>query len=97
MLKRFGRSATDAGVPGCSQNRNFTHQPTQYNPMGAPGRTRTCGQPLRRRLLYPLSYGGSAITLANRKPTEGQAQADAGEAPSRFMWMAWCYRFSLSR
>lgn len=25
---------------------------------GAPGRTRTCGQALRRRLLYPLSYGG---------------------------------------
>lgn len=24
----------------------------------APGRTRTCGQALRRRLLYPLSYGG---------------------------------------
>lgn len=26
--------------------------------LGAPGRTRTCGQALRRRLLYPLSYGG---------------------------------------
>ncbi len=25
-----------------------------------PGRTRTCDRPLRRRLLYPLSYGGSA-------------------------------------
>ena len=25
---------------------------------GAPGRTRTCGQVLRRHLLYPLSYGG---------------------------------------
>src|SRR3954447_13464499 len=24
---------------------------------GAPGRDRTCDQPLRRRLLYPLSYG----------------------------------------
>src|SRR3954453_8667061 len=24
---------------------------------GAPGRTRTCGQVLRRHLLYPLSYG----------------------------------------
>ena len=31
--------------------------------MSAPGRTRTCDQPLRRRLLYPLSYGGSAPTL----------------------------------
>src|SRR5437868_6268842 len=27
---------------------------------GAPGRTRTCGLPLRRRLLYPLSYGRPA-------------------------------------
>jgi hypothetical protein len=26
--------------------------------LGAPGRTRTCGQVLRRHLLYPLSYGG---------------------------------------
>ena len=24
----------------------------------APGRNRTCDRPLRRRLLYPLSYGG---------------------------------------
>src|SRR5438067_84437 len=27
------------------------------DPRGAPGRDRTYGQPLRRRLLYPLSYG----------------------------------------
>src|SRR4051812_23457527 len=27
---------------------------------GAPGRGRTCDQPLRRRLLYPLSYGRRA-------------------------------------
>ncbi len=32
--------------------------------MSALGRTRTCGQPLRRRLLYPLSYEGGALTLA---------------------------------
>jgi len=31
----------------------------------APGRDRTCDQPLRRRLLYPLSYGGNAqVSLA---------------------------------
>ena len=35
--------------------------------MRAPGRTRTCGQPLRRRLLCPLSYGGSAFTLTEPK------------------------------
>src|SRR6266568_3967845 len=31
---------------------------------GAPGRTRTCDLPLRRRQLYPLSYGG----LSGRLP-----------------------------
>ena len=39
---------------------------------GAPGRTRTCDRPLRRRLLYPLSYGGSALTLANSPSKNGQ-------------------------
>ena len=29
----------------------------------APGRTRTCGQVLRRHLLYPLSYGGRAVDV----------------------------------
>lgn len=29
--------------------------------MSAPGRTRTCGQVLRRHLLYPLSYGGRVV------------------------------------
>ena len=29
----------------------------------APGRTRTCDLPLRRRELYPLSYGGSNLPL----------------------------------
>ena len=31
---------------------------------GAPGRTRTCGQVLRRHLLCPLSYGRSRSTLS---------------------------------
>lgn len=31
----------------------------------APGRTRTCGQALRRRLLYPLSYGGRCVAVAD--------------------------------
>jgi hypothetical protein len=31
---------------------------------GTPGRTRTCDLPLRRRLLYPLSYGGSLASLS---------------------------------
>lgn len=33
---------------------------------GTPGRTRTCGQPLRRRLLYPLSYWGGRANAAAR-------------------------------
>ena len=33
----------------------------------APGRSRTCDLPLRRRLLYPLSYrGGSAGEVAGK-------------------------------
>jgi hypothetical protein len=38
----------------------------------APGRTRTCDLPLRRRQLYPLSYGGSS----GRLPPSEPAQAD---------------------
>jgi hypothetical protein len=30
---------------------------------GAPGRIRTCGQDIRRVLLYPLSYGGGPESL----------------------------------
>ena len=43
----------------------------------APGRTRTCDQPLRRRLLYPLSYGGSAPTLAKSRRDLGIAKVHA--------------------
>ena len=28
---------------------------------GAPGRSRTCDPPLRRRMLYPLSYRGVIV------------------------------------
>lgn len=34
----------------------------------APGRTRTCGQALRRRLLYPLSYGGRMVASVAWSP-----------------------------
>jgi site-specific DNA recombinase len=36
--------------------------------VGAPGRTRTCGQALRRRLLYPLSYGGRSSSWLGTVP-----------------------------
>lgn len=32
--------------------------------MGAPGRIRTCGTWFRKPLLYPLSYGGNARSIA---------------------------------
>ena len=40
---------------------------------GAPGRIRTCGQLLRRQLLYPLSYG--RLVWLQREST-GRAVAD---------------------
>ena len=51
---------------------------------GAPGRTRTCGQALRRRLLYPLSYGGRSRSRRGdnapgdqARPRIGAPEADA--------------------
>jgi hypothetical protein len=43
-------------------------QPRSRVLTSAPGRTRTCDQPLRRRLLYPLSYGGGAPILSHMRP-----------------------------
>lgn len=37
----------------------------------APGRTRTCGQVLRRHLLYPLSYGGRKVAVVAWSPWVG--------------------------
>ena len=39
-------------------------------PAVPPGRDRACDQPLRRRLLYPLSYGGNVRSLST--PTHNQ-------------------------
>jgi hypothetical protein len=35
------------------------------NPLSALGRIRTCDLPLRRRLLYPLSYEGGAFASSS--------------------------------
>jgi hypothetical protein len=47
---------------------------------GAPGTTRTCGQPLRRRLLYPLSYRRIYYINVERvmgiEPTQSAWKAD---------------------
>ena len=51
----------------------------------APGRTRTCGQALRRRLLYPLSYGGRVWWPLSWVPGCGPVRDVAGDkdrAPS---------------
>ena len=42
--------------PGATFGRHPRHRRRKS---GAPGRNRTCDQPLRRRPLYPLSYGGA--------------------------------------
>ena len=47
--------------------------------MGAPGRTRTCGQALRRRLLYPLSYGGRVWWPMASVPGGGRIRDLAGD------------------
>ena len=31
---------------------------------GAPGTNRTCDPPLRRGMLYPLSYGGNGVIFS---------------------------------
>ena len=70
------RKPVSAGLPKpshpCSQeprDSRETSSDQQKDPPGggsgvsAPGRTRTCGQVLRRHLLYPLSYGGRAVDV----------------------------------
>lgn len=48
----------------------------------APGRTRTCGQVLRRHLLYPLSYGGRVVAVWPGAPCGwGVACRDKDRAP----------------
>jgi site-specific DNA recombinase len=45
-------------MPAIARPRGPRPPALRTDAVGAPGRTRTCGQALRRRLLYPLSYGG---------------------------------------
>ena len=45
-------------MPSHTRSEQQKRSPEGERGKGAPGRTRTCGQALRRRLLYPLSYGG---------------------------------------
>jgi hypothetical protein len=44
----------------------FQKTPLNWGEGGAPGRIRTCGLPLRRRTLYPLSYGGAGLNQPRR-------------------------------
>jgi hypothetical protein len=52
---------------------------------GAPGRTRTCGQVLRRHLLYPLSYGGRKVTVGRVKD-RGPAALSRLPHPRATLW-----------
>ena len=88
-------SATNRSRSGA---RKRTHDSAPDGAGSAPGRDRTCDQPLRRRLLYPLSYGGSAHTLAEcrnrwtghpllwnrwRTPHEGQGRSGRRQGSRR--------------
>lgn len=46
----------------------------------APGRIRTCGLSLRRRTLYPLSYGGKAAIVDPHIPSPGLGMPEPGGA-----------------
>ena len=50
---------------------------------GAPGRIRTCDLPLRRRLLYPLSYegAGNETKVERTRPPEQPGDLDAVMLP----------------
>jgi AcrR family transcriptional regulator len=69
------RTVEDGPIPTWTTNkrRRQLAETAKYPTLtSAPGRDRTCDQPLRRRLLYPLSYGGSGPTLANGpRPMDG--------------------------
>lgn len=56
--------------PGAADHPGAGPRADNVTPTGrvlcAPGRTRTCGQALRRRLLYPLSYGGRPPSRGGR-------------------------------
>ena len=57
------RIASAVGFPGQRQQvGDALHRGFGHWAIGDPGRARTCDPPLRRRMLYPLSYG----TVAGR-------------------------------
>ena len=45
----------------------------------APGRIRTCDLALRRRALYPLSYGRFGEAKSSRRARMGQTSAEEGD------------------
>ncbi len=42
--------------------------------IGAPDTNRTCDPPLRRGMLYPLSYGGMALSYVHCREVKIRAQ-----------------------
>ena len=73
---RVGHASTSVGVHPSRHRETGPHRCHRGNAqplilrVSAPGRTRTCDQPLRRRLLYPLSYGGGAPILSHMRHGE---------------------------
>src|SRR3954447_15399821 len=63
--RRGGRPRAPFLVPG----REAENPPPGGVSWGAPGRIRTCGLSLRRRTLYPLSYGRVSLTAYRRTGT----------------------------
>ena len=69
---------------------------------GAPNTNRTCDLPLRRGLLYPLSYRGAAARIISRVPLRephGPAPiaAHANTRADRLRWMILLMKELLSR
>src|SRR4051794_24759580 len=52
--------------PQTRQAAHAAKQRPRERHLGAPGRIRTCGLPLRRRTLYPLSYGREALKRSGK-------------------------------
>lgn len=66
-------------VPSDTRSEQQKRPPEGGRRLCAPGRTRTCGQALRRRLLYPLSYGGRVWWPLSWVPGCGPVRDVAGD------------------
>ncbi len=68
------------GLRAACSGAGSTGVPREWWETGAPGRNRTCDRPLRRRVLYPLSYEGASTVY---RPSGWRSQAPPGLDGSR--------------